>query len=214
LPSLSKDSENRPGKVVNESETPIMNGVYHFHEKEELITRYHTPFYKAGWDQNGSVTLEGRYYPKVHLIYNSSEDLLLLWSSHMRKAGEKSLLINQSKVDSFTVHNDKFLHYRHAKLGNSGFYKAVVRGQKIQCFAKETKSSQLAGTVNEFNEKSTYFIRYAGVIHTYRQVSSLYSIFPAHKSEVKSYLRANPSNRKDKASFLRSVLTFCDSIVK
>ncbi len=217
FPSLSGNLDTWYNGITENSEAPLMNGVYHYDEKEELITQYHTPFYKTGWDYYGEVTYEGRHFSRVDIIYNTSEDMLLVRNLNMEKAGVKSLLIDQSKIDSFTIHNDKFLSFEHANIGQKGFYKVIMQGESIDCFAKEFKIGQPAGTVYQFNKNTHYYIRYKGQIYNYRQVSSLYRIFPNLKKDIKRFMRENNSftlSRKRKASFLSSILNYCDSIVE
>lgn len=217
FPTLNGDLEEWFSGLTGNSETAIMKGIYHYDEKEELISPHQTPFYKTGWDYFGKITYEGRVFPRIDIIYNTSEDLLLVRNPKMEKDGERSLLISQSKIDSFTIHNDKFLYFKHAKIGKRGFYKLVMRGRSIQCFAKETKMGQPKGSVYEFNENTNFYIRYKNQIHTYRQASSLYKIFPNQKKELKRYIGENllfRLSRKNKESFLNSVLNYCDSIVE
>ncbi|MDW3194562.1 MAG: hypothetical protein R8G66_19445 [Cytophagales bacterium] len=217
FPSLSGDIAHWYKAITTNSEAPLMNGTYYYDEHEELISQYHTPFYKTGWDYYGQITYEGRLFPRVDIIYNTSEDLLLIRNLNMEKAGERSLLIKQSKIDSFTIHNDKFLRFTHAKIGSAGFYKLIIRGKSMECFAKESKTGQPAGTVFEFNPKTNFYIKYKDEIHPYRQKGSLYKIFPAHRKEIKKYIRENSLfilSRKKKEVFLRSILNYCDSIVK
>ncbi len=217
FPTLNGNIEEWYSEVTGNSETPLMNGIYHYDENEKLITQHHTPFYKTGWDYFGKITYEGRFFPRVNIIYNTSEDLLLIRNSKMEKDRERSLLIDQNKIDSFTIHNDKFLRFEHAEIGQQGFYKLVMRGGNIQCFAKETKIGQPKGSVYEFNENTNFYIRYKNQIHIYRQRSSLYKIFPNHRKELKRFISENllfRLSRKNKESFLARVLNHCDSIVK
>lgn len=217
FPTLSGNLEEWYDGITENSETPLMNGIYYYDEKEEFITQYHTPFYKTGWDYFGKVTYDGRFFPRVNIIYNTSEDLLLFRNAKMEKEGEKSILIDQSKIDSFTIHNDKFLRFDHAKIGENGFYKVVMRGENIECLVEEVKTGQPAGLVYEFNGKSNIYIKYKDEVHSYRQRASLYKIFPDQKKEIKRYIREYSLftlSRKDKESFLTSVLSYCDSIVK
>lgn len=217
FPSLSGDLEQWNQEVTSNSEVALMKGTYYYDEHEQLISQYHTPFYKTGWDFFGQITYEGRFFPRVDIIYNTSEDMLLIRNLRMEKEGERSMLIKQTKIDSFTIHNDKFLHYNHAEIGLEGFYKLVMRGKNIACFAKESKIGQPSGTVFEFNLNTDFFIKFKGQTYHYRQKGTLYKLFPNHKRQIKKYIRDNNLfilSRKKKEAFLRSTLNYCDSIVE
>lgn len=217
FPTLNGNLEEWYSELTGNGDSPIMNGIYHYDENEELISPRQTPFYKMGWDYFGQITYEGRVFPRIDIIYNTSENLLLIRNSKMEKDGERSLLIDQTKIDSFTIHNDKFLHFNHAKVGQRGFYKLIMRGGNIECFGKETKMGQPKGSVYEFNENTNFYIRYKNQVHIYRQASSLYKIFPNQKKEIRRFIRDNllfTVSRKNKESFLIAVLNYCDSIVE
>lgn len=194
-----------------------MNGVYYYDENEAFITQFHTPFYKTGWDYYGQVAYEGRFFSRVDIIYNTSDDLLLFRNLRMEKNGQRSLLVDQSKIDSFTIHNDKFLRYNHAKIGKQGYYKVIMRGKSLECFAKESKVGQPVGTVFEFSKNTSFYIRYRDQIYSYRRIASLYRVFPNQKKEIKRFIRVNnlfTLSRKRKEEFLSSILNYCDSIVE
>lgn len=179
-----------------------------------MVSPDQNPFFEESWDRNGAITYEGRLYNGIGLIYNASEDLLLLWLEDIRKGGTKSLLINQQKVDSFVVHNQKFLNYRHIEIGSKGFYKRVMQGTNLTCYSKYSKKGNLEELEYVYEEKSQYWIKYKGEFYEYKNYSTLHKLFPEHKKQIRKYLNENRViARKDRERFLQLMLYHCDSLL-
>lgn len=192
-----------------------MNGVHYYKREDQMITPDQNPFFEESWDHEGSLTYEGRQYPKSTITYNISEDILLIWSPEMNKGGQKSLMIDQSKIDSFQVHKQLFLNYKHAGIGNRGFYKKVMQGKHLTCMSKISKTGSLEDVDYIYEEKRQYWVRYKAKNHNYKRVSSLYQIFPSLKKQIKRYHNEiRFILREDKERYIQLMLYYCDSIVK
>ncbi|WP_370086866.1 hypothetical protein [Ekhidna sp.] len=215
LPTIGGDLDSWYSSIANNINTPVLKGVYFYIQEDQMITPDQNPFYEEVWDYNGSMTYEGRLYQNMNLTYNVSSDQLLVWSSEMSKNGLKSLLINQSKIDSFTIHDHKFLNYRHAKIGDQGFYRKMMHGKHIICYSKVTKTGSLQGFDYEYEEQRKYWIKYKNSLTNYKRISSLYKIFPDFKKQIRNFLKENHFIFKDdKENRLQLILSYCDSLVK
>ncbi|WP_425391476.1 hypothetical protein [Ekhidna sp.] len=200
---------------VNDLSSPIMKGTYFYYTQEQMVTQDQNPFYKQGWDQLGSITFEGRTYSNMNMVYNTSEDVLLIWSWDMRLEGIKSLLIDQTKIDAFIIHKDRFLSEKHANVGRPGFYRVIVEGENLALYAKEEKRGSLEGMYYEFEENRQYYLRYNERTFKYNRKSSLYRIFPEYKKQIRKYINTSFSSwKKGDERLLKATLTYCDSIVK
>lgn len=214
LPSIGGDLETWYSSIVQDIESPVMQGTHFYKKEEQIITSDENPFYTKGWDRLGRISYEGRQYSKMNIIYNTSEDLLLVRSWEMGLNGTQSLLIDQTKIDSFIIHNDKFLSFKYAKVGDEGFYRQVMQGKNIGFYSKEIKTGDLDELVYEFNEQRLYYVRYRDKTYNFKQIPSLYKIFPEHKKEIKKFIRDNFSGvRKNNEVLFQRILNHFDLIV-
>lgn len=214
LPSLEGDLNDWHLSISQDSQTPIMKGVYFYEDEARAISIKEHPFFGEVWDINGSLSFEERYFKKINLAYNIKKDLLLVWDWDIENAKTKSLQIDQSKVDSFRVHNQKFVHAKYTGLSEDGFYAEILQGNKITCYAKKWKTSEINGAEIYFTEKSKYFIIYKNEIYDYRKKSALYKIFPDQKKQLKNYFKAIGNVfDKDNDYHTMTLLKYCESIV-
>ncbi|MEM7297239.1 MAG: hypothetical protein AAF391_03115 [Bacteroidota bacterium] len=213
LPNLGSSLDSWSNSATDDIYSAILHGTYFYKTDEQLISPGESPFFE-GWDRNGAITYEGRHFNNINIIYNASEDLLLIWSLNMRKDDQKSLLINQHKIDSFTIHNQKFLNYRHVRIGTRGFYKKVMQGKHITCYSKFTKTGSLEELEYIYEEKSQYWIKYRDEIYEYKRISTLYKIFPEYKKQIRTYMNENRlAARLDRERFLQFMLYHCDKLL-
>lgn len=214
LPSIGGDLEAWYNSTVQGIESPIIQGTHFYKKEEQIITPDQNPFYGEGWDRLGKISYEGRQYSKMNIIYNTSEDLLLIRSWEMDINGTQSLLINQTKIDSFIIHSDKFLSFEYAKVGDEGFYRQVMQGKNVGFYSKEKKTGDLDGLIYEFEEQRHYYIRYRDKTYNFKQIPSLYRIFPEHKKQIKKFIKDNFSGvRKDNEALFQLILNHFDLLV-
>lgn len=214
LPQIDGDLDSWHKTVAKNLDPPFMQGSYYFIDERETMTPSQNPFYKEAWEENGTISYEGRIYSGMNIIYNISKDVLLIWNYEMSKSNVKSILVNQTKIDSFVVHNEIFLRYDLAEIGMEGFYRLVMKGKHLSCFAKEKKTGELIDSNYEYQYDRQYHIRYQDKTFKYRGVSSLYKMFPSHKKQIRKYIRREGfiMRRKDEV-VLKSVLSYCDNMV-
>lgn len=214
IPNLDKNLDDWYLSVSQNSQAPILKGVYFYEDEARAITIKEHPFFGEVWDINGSLSFEERYFEKINLAYNIKKDVLLVWHWDMENSTTKSLQIDQSKVDSFRVHNQKFVHAKYTGLSEDGFYAEIIQGKKITCYAKKWKTSEINGAEIYFTEKSKYFIIYKNEIYDYRNKSALFKIFPDQKKQLKYYFKAIGNVfEKDNDLQTMTLLKYCESIV-
>lgn len=217
IPSLGGQLDDWYSSLGNTPPEPFMQGVYYYNGTEGAISPGQTPFYNNNWDRQGALTYEGRQYSNLIINYNTVKDVLLIWSWEMSKEGIQSLLIDQSKIDSFSIHNEKFVSYKYARVNSNdseGFYRKVMQGNNVICYAKEIKTGELEDLVYEFSESRGYFVQYKGETFNYNRRSSLYRIFPSYKKQIKQFIRENFSTWRSDEQLLKYSLHYFDSIVK
>ena len=211
-PDLDGDLDIWFSSVSGENFYPFLEGSYYF-ISEGSNSRYEHPFYQSIWTE-GSLVYEGRKYQDVTMAYNIVKDVLLIWNWDMKKGGEKSLLIDQNKVDSFVIHNDKFVGSTTLGMGD-GYHQEIHHGDSIGCYAKRYKLVEINQRSTEYTNKSDLIILYKGRMYNYRGKSTLFKIFPEYKKDIKRYIRKNIasySRRNDDG--LRQVLAYCESLMK
>ncbi|MTI38532.1 hypothetical protein [Fulvivirga lutimaris] len=214
LPEIDGDLENWHNSIAKNLKPPFMQGSYYFIDELEKMSASQNPFYKDNWSENGTISYEGRIYSGINMIYNISKDVLLIWSYEMSKNNIKSLLINQTKIDSFNVHNEMFLRHDLAEIGVEGFYRKVMKGRHLSCFAKEKKTGELKDSRYEYRYDRQYLIKFKNEIYKYRGMSTIYKILPNHKKQIKKYMRQEGIvMRKKNEVLLKNILSYCDNIV-
>lgn len=214
LPQIDGDLDSWHKTVAKNLDPPFMQGSYYFIDEKETMTPSQNPFYKEAWEENGTISYEGRIYSGINMIYNITKDVLLIWNYEMSKSNVKSILVNQAKIDSFVVHNEIFLRYDLAQIDGKGFYRLVMKGKHISCFAKEKKTGEFKDSNYEYQYDNQYHIRYQYKTFKYRGLSSIYKIFPGHKKQIRKYIRQEGFIMRGKNdAALKSVLSYCDNIV-
>lgn len=214
LPSIEDDLDDWYETNIGNSHSVVAKGIFYFKEQNQTISQEQNPFYKGNWDLNAVLHYEGRQVSNVRLIYNSTKDIVLVWAWDANLIDKKTLMIDQSRVDSFRVHNEIFLHDKHAEVGLGGFYRTVMKGKHVVCYAKELKSVRITKNGSIFKESKQYFLRYEDQTYTYRGMSSLSLLFPDLRLQIKRFKKAIPYSRDGKETRLQTLLFYVDSIVE
>lgn len=215
LPDLDADLDEWYNNITDDIQTPILKGIYFYSDATKPISKDQNPFYKEVWDLNGTVSFEGRQYDEINVSYNIKNDYLLIRNWDMDKTGEKSLLINQAKIDSFRIHGEKFVRSTHLPLSETGFYTEVMKGQKVSCYARKRKISVDDGLEVKYKEKIAYYVIYQNRVHAFKNKSSFKKIFPAHKKSIKEFTKSNlGAFEKGNESHLEKVLKYCDLVIE
>lgn len=215
LPNLDGDLDEWYRSISKETETPIMKGVYFFENELRPISATEHPFYGRVWDINGDVTFEGRQFKNLNIAYNIKKDFLLIWDWNMDKIGDKPLLVNQSKIDSFKIFDRRFVRSKYLGIDENGFSSVIMKGKKISCYTQKKKISINEDDGVNFKDKNKYFITYQNETYDYKKKSSLYKIFPDQKKLIRKYIAENVGFfEKDNDYHLQVVLEYCDLIVR
>ena len=215
FPDLNDDLDTWYDSIARNSNSPILKGPYFYSSTTKRLSREQNPFYKNDWDFNGLVYFEGRQYQSMQVAYNIVKDYLLIWNWNMGKNGEKSLLINQAKIDSFYIYGEKFIYSEDPKFDEKGFYTSIMKGEKIACYARKKKTINDNDIEVKFSEKFKYYIIYKDQVGIYKGLSSFNKMFPEQKKQLRDFVRSNIGiYEKTNEYHLKAVLGFYESTLK
>jgi hypothetical protein len=165
-------------------QSPLYNGSQH--AVYNPIEEEHPYFKSYDW-LDGSVTYSGERFDSVSLMYNINTDALI--AEHFSGAYVELIA---TKVSSFTINGHAFRRYKNSddtkRSISEGFYEILYDGKTkivkryIKNFTQTIKSSEI---INEFPEKSRYFVIKDGAFYSIRSRRGLIKILSDKKQELR-----------------------------
>lgn len=146
----------------------------------------------------GSVSSDARSYDNLNILYDITNDELLLWAD-----GYPVIILNKELVDSFTLRiGDK--KYSFFNAGNDpdslmrGYIRIVYRGTSALYIKHYKRILPLAvdGRYDLFTEGSECYLKTAQGIKQIAGKREIISLLAGRKKEMKQYMRKAPAGMK------------------
>ena len=212
----SQELENKPlqynwfDEIIGKSNSGIYIGIQYV-EHYRTLNENHKFFINPNFSI-GSVVYSDQPYYNLELKYDVFEDQLLLRNSDQPIL--PTIVLEKSKISSFDIEGHNFINFPNNQEDEEapiGFVETIVSNDSITCYQKHQK--QLRTRLNdkiryfEFKNKNSFYIYYKGEYYQINPKSSMTSIFPDYKIEIKA-LESQYKNikKEDQVSYLKSVL--------
>ncbi|UXP32419.1 hypothetical protein N6H18_00320 [Reichenbachiella agarivorans] len=210
--NLNEGIETWYNQTIGREHTPIAEGTYYKIQSQTVLE--HQFFESAAWKE-GFLIIENQSFNDIRMLYNTFQDLLIVDNSGMYRSSYPALQPNQKKITQFTIGESLFLNLQSQEPPyGKGFYQVVYQGDQIRLLAKRIKTSSVGPQSVEYDEADILFIQVGSSYYKFRNKKSLYDIFPAHKNDIKKFIKSNLTymNLKDETD-LATVLDYCESLV-
>ena len=100
------------------------------------------------------------------------------------------MLVNQSKVQDFSIHDETFIH--HLLLQDppmkQGFYRVVYKGEDLGFYGKYRKRKEIYKNTVSYPSTDRFYLYYQDAFIPFAGKRSIYSIVPTKKQEVKKLI--------------------------
>lgn len=182
-----------------------------------------TPFYMETWSKGSLVINNGKQLSNVKIKYDAYQDELIILTSSgeyfVPKKQVKSFTL-KSKDDTANINFTKFGHPK--KKGEYQFYRVVYSG-KIKLLEQSNvifEKANFEGAYSNdkrYDEFKKYFAFYyvdensSVPVKLKTTLNSLIKIFPKHKDQIKSFIKANDYSCKSEKDLI-SILKFYQEI--
>lgn len=177
----------------------------------------HPYFPDKTWTK-GTVTVEGKQFENVDLLYNAEVDQLIL-QTKISSGDTVFVVLNSEKVDSFSLAGRKFIGA--AKLtGNqqlSGFYEEAYSGNFIflikhqKTFIADYSKTSPKGHFSKLN--STNYIYKNGQFYKVTNKKALLTYFSTYSKSIKGFMKKNKINySKANNTAMKLLLNYCDDL--
>ncbi len=200
-------------KIVGLDNTGLYNGT----EFTDLFLNTDGTFrYYKGYDYTkGSVTYNGQYYVNVLLKYDLLRDNLLTRSDDNLSIFNVKLI--PGFVDSFSIHNHKFVRLPNVDLGfnGNGFYEAAYLGNDLELYIKHTKKMKDRALRNgiqyRFSEANYYVLKYNGKYSLVGSPRDIRQLLPEKAGEIREFYKSYKTIRKSNPDlFMTKLVTYLD----
>ncbi|WP_456458636.1 hypothetical protein [Reichenbachiella sp.] len=199
--------------AIGQEKSPVLEGTFY---KLEHAALDKNPYFKGAHWANGHLTFNGQAYNQVSLLYNAFRDLLLIRNTALQLSSIEPTLLNQQKVDGFTIHNRQFVHLRDslAPSHGPGFYEKFYDGDSIQFYIKRIKNEYIRSNKVEFVDEDRFYLFDGQTYIKFASKNTLYKTFPEIKAELKAYGSSLKTNLKrgDEEGVLK-LLMYCDNLL-
>ncbi len=175
----------------------------------------HTLFQSNEYSR-GSITYEGRIYKDLNLMYDLFRDQLVLLNYD--KVG--GIVIWPQYVDSFSIHQHKFIHIKPDSSPHTGFppgYYDLIYDGRTRLLAKRTKT--ISETADEYkvkkniSEKSKYYILKDSAYTQVKSKKDLLKLLHRTQNENQNYIKKEHLNfKKNFEDSMVRLLSHHDSI--
>lgn len=176
------------------------------------------PYFQDKTWTKGTVTVEGKLFENVDLLYNAEVDQLIL-QTKISSGDTVFVVLNSEKVDSFSLAGRKFIGA--AKLtGNqqlSGYYEEAYRGSFIflikhqKTFIADYSKTSPKGHFSKLN--STNYIYKNGQFYKVTNTKALLTYFSTYSKSIKGFMKKNKINySKADNTAMKLLLNYCDDL--
>lgn len=166
----------------------------------------------------GNLNLVGREFHKVDLKFDIEQQKVILMG-YIDSVNYKIIVLNDNYIKDFSIHDKHFVNISNYLNNKSvkGFYELIYTGEFV--FIKSYKKEFLGVYSNRYpNGKysKTYtekFIIKNNIKYTIKNKKSIFSVFPEHKQEIKTYMKDNKIKlRKASNINLNNLMQYCDEV--
>lgn len=166
----------------------------------------------------GSLNLVGREYHEVDLKFDIEQQKVILMG-YIDSVNYKVIVLNDNYIKDFSIHDKHFVNISNHLNNKSvkGFYELIYTAEFV--FIKSYKKEFLGVYSNRYpNGKysKTYtekFIIKNNIKYTIKNKKSIFSVFPEHKQEIKTYMKDNKIKlRKASNINLNNLMQYCDEV--
>lgn len=176
----------------------INTGLYKSREfvEEYLVINDKHRFFDSPNYLSGTIWYNGRPFHQVLLKYDLYEEQVIV--SPRNISNVSPILLEQHKIDSFSVQNRKFIKIEvleeRSNVG-SGFFELLKGSPHYTLFKKHRKTDVRKMDRNrpyyEFKDKSQYVIKYGDAYHLVKSRKDVLDVFPISKTIQRRLLGRN-----------------------
>jgi hypothetical protein len=153
------------------------------------------PFFMTNSWIEGKLTLKGKLYDHIPLLFDSFHDQLIC--AIKNKKGENVFIkLNEQSVIRFNIGEHIFINSNsQEELPQHGFYELVYDAGDFRVFAKwikkylDSNTLQYSGVFDD--RKPVYHVLKNGKVKTISSKHDFFSIYGAKKNEIKSFMKKN-----------------------
>lgn len=161
--------------------------------QEHMRARGH-PFFQEGNWMTGRLVMNGRSYDQLPLKYDIYTDQLLY--NHIPESGTCPLVLNKSRIDSFTLGGHTFRHLRDITADDvqmdAGYYQVITEGRASFYIKWEKRYHE--PTVHSQGEFTLHADRYILNHGNFFRINRRWGLLKAladRKKEIRTYIRKN-----------------------
>ncbi len=187
--------------IVN---TGFLNGqYYHFTRK---IIGDHAYLSTDKWLKS-DIIYRNQLYNNMEMMYNLEEDVVIFRSPNIQFLPDQIILPNQNNISEFWINNQ---HFKQKSLGFGRYYEVIREGNALELFVHRRKKL-IASTSSYFEKINSALLIYQDDVIVFRGKTTLYSIFPEKKTEIRRFIRQNGLKVNEPSMFdLGLVIDFCN----
>ena len=174
-------------------------------------------FYRSLSWVEGDLGFAGHKFKNAIILYNIYEDVVIALNFGIQTERVPAILINQSKIDSFSIYNTDFINLinRPVPPAGQGIYEIYFRGKIITVYQKHRKEFDRFSSGVNYRYGGKLYLQYNENYHTIDRKRDLYGVFPEHKALLKDYARKESVQiSRNRVTGLKEMLNYCDEIIR
>jgi hypothetical protein len=196
-------------------EAPVFNGKI-YHPDQRPLDNGH-PFYISSDYVDGTISTNGFVYTNLKIAYDLVRNQLTI----LHFDGVSSIIVPPDHVDSFSLHNHKFINLRLAADSTlqlkEGYYNLLYDGS-VDLLVKRTKtiSEKITPLRVErlVSQQDKYYLKSESAITLIKNKKALLNLLRSTKGENERFIKDNHLNFKgDKENAFLKLVQFHDSAV-
>ncbi|MVN76622.1 hypothetical protein GO988_09830 [Hymenobacter sp. HMF4947] len=176
--------------AATQGESRLLNGMAYVDLTPAYIVG--KPFFKTDRPQRGAIAYDGSYFERVPLLYEMSQDQVLLFDS----VQAATIQLIKERVDFFDLDGHHFVRLRadSAQTIVAGFYDLLLAGP-VQLLARRTKTATKGtaarGIGGSFVEDTRLLVQEHGRYHKVSKLGQVLKLFPDKKADLQKFARSN-----------------------
>lgn len=196
MEKMAPDTLLRPQKLYADAtylSQYLFNGArYHVYDRTAATHQ----FYQGRELLTGTITYGGYDYGPYQMLYDINLGLLVI----KQPLNGFLIQLDSAKVERFTLEGSNFGRVVNQPGLKSGIYQTLYEG-RIKLISRRKKirleKYEDSKAIPVYVDISSYFLSTGGEYRQIRRKKDIYSLFPEHRKEIRSYLRNTSSSFKE-----------------
>jgi hypothetical protein len=193
----------------------LVSGNFYIGARSGSVTG-HPYYFDEKW-KKGSVTIDGIKFEDLLLKFDIVSNSVVLNTYNLNNSSTH-LCLNKEKISEFSMNRVKFIRLPRENRDKKIIFAQLCSEGSIDFLLvidKDMVTANIGSTDFKYMDFYQNYLGYKGQIIKFKNIRTLFKLFPEFKSEIKKYLSGNNLTTRKKETHNRTMLVnYCNSLIR